>query len=46
MPTLVKEGEEEHHNKMEDVDWNIYILNLLFLIISFSYYYNLKYFIK
>jgi hypothetical protein len=21
MPTLVKEGEEQEHNKMEDVDW-------------------------
>lgn len=24
MPTLVKEGEEEQHNKMEDVDWFLF----------------------
>jgi hypothetical protein len=28
MPTLVKEGEEEH-NKMEDVDWFLILLNFV-----------------
>jgi len=32
MPTLVKEGDEEHHNKMEDVDWNYIYLKLNFII--------------
>ena len=37
MPTLVKEGEETEHNKMEDVDW-LFILNLSPYIIFLIFY--------
>jgi hypothetical protein len=36
MPTLVKEGEEEQHNKMEDVDWYVFI-NIYFIIFYIIY---------
>lgn len=37
MPNLVKEGEEEQHNKMEDVDWFIYFKSYLTILHSIQF---------